>query len=306
MGVDRGIGSRAATKSKTVGGAIITPKITPGVAAVVAGAKAAGLTTPLGSTYPQPIGLGNNILKRPKFQLGPNASQRPSINPGVSASLKGKTWATGNLVPMDFSNPADHSTSLMRSDYGFSFHYNPESIAVTNPTCFQYEPSLMSLGTPLTAALSTIQFQVLINRSEDIIDKRSLGINPILGVRSLDKIGTQYDIEWFFRTVNGLRSTLDPSLATADIGLLIATAMRLQLGPLMTWVGYVTSMTFTHLKFTAAMVPMVTLMDINFGRFTDAQAPTVSAGAPVDSSAAPVAVPAPKPKATPKPSPRAH
>lgn len=83
-------------------------------------------------------------------------------------------------------------------------------------------------------------------------------------VDELMKLGTIADIEYIYKAINGPGwKNVATGRETSEIGFLRPTLLRIDLGPL-SYLGYVSAMSVNHVKFTKAMIPMTTTVDIQF------------------------------------------
>lgn len=81
---------------------------------------------------------------------------------------------------------------------------------------------------------------------------------------SLQKLGTIADLEYLYKAINGPGWTnAATGKATSDIGFLMPTLLRIDIGPL-SYLGYVSSMTVNHIGFTKGMIPIRTDVSLNF------------------------------------------
>ena len=208
-----------------------------------------------------------------KYQATANPSQRGYISPGLQSKL-GESWVVGRLKPRPVPGidlMSSLSGDLKAGNYGFEFHYNPTSVTITAVGGEDFAPSQLDTLRGLTISNSTVSFQVLLNRSEDIADKNPLG-SSILSKTTFDELGTQYDLEWLFRTVNGIFKS-DSDTQSADIGVLLPTPLTLELGGAIKYPVFLSGFTVEHLKFTPGMIPMLSLLDMTCTRITNAQIP---------------------------------
>jgi hypothetical protein len=263
--------NRATNKASARGGAIVrTPAGSHGHQSELA-------KTDASRTSLAALNLIIDGLIKPKYQMPAHVSQHGYVLPGQRAKI-GKDWQIGSICPYVYpgAQPGDFTSSLTSSGYGFKFHYNPQSLSVSAPSGFNYQPSELDTLMPLTDSQGTVSFTLLLNRSEDLYDKKVLP-QPMLGYSNIASLGTQYDIEWFFRTINGVRKDQDPARSSADVGLLLATPQLLTFSSALKFPGYVQSVSIDHVKFTPSMIPIISIMNVTFGRFTNAQLPQTPA-----------------------------
>lgn len=180
--------------------------------------------------------------------------------------------------------------------YGFSFHYNPTSVAMQYGMMPNIDPTMYTSGleafTDLSAGLgySTVNFNLVINRLHDmqyfnpatgLIDSK-YGSGNFAG-RKPDKReqkdiwekGTMYDIEFLLRTIVGFQ--MDSALGrntywdkkTADVGYLTGVPVELHLGKSLRYVGRIESLSINHVLFTERMVPTFSEVAISLTRIPD-------------------------------------
>lgn len=186
-----------------------------------------------------------------------------------------------------------NSTSKSTYDdtlYGFKFLYNPKEVAMSWGIAEGVNWDVVSTGldksTPVGLGLmtSTVSFSLLVNRTGDMgfLDSNGLlsglDINKIYpyNVSSEDlkliyKKGTMYDIEYLFRTINGLNSIYDSNLngKTADQGWLNGTPVELHLGDGMRYLVRIGAMDVNHTIFNERMVPILSTINLTCHRFYD-------------------------------------
>jgi hypothetical protein len=83
-------------------------------------------------------------------------------------------------------------------------------------------------------------------------------------VTDLMKYGTTADIEYLYKAINGPGWTnVATNRDTSEIGFLRPTLLRIDLGPL-SYMGYVSSMSVEHHKFTKDMIPIASTVNVTF------------------------------------------
>ena len=186
-----------------------------------------------------------------------------------------------------------NSTSKSTYDdtlYGFKFLYNPKEVAMTWGIAEGVNWDVVATGldksTPIGLGLmtSTVSFSLLINRTGDMnfLDSNGLvsgiDISKIYpysvssdDLKLIYKKGTMYDIEYLFRTINGLNSIYDSNLngKTADQGWLNGTPVELHLGDGMRYLVRIGSMDVNHTIFNERMVPILSTINLTCHRFYD-------------------------------------
>ena len=174
--------------------------------------------------------------------------------------------------------------------YGFRFQYNPKEVTMTwgammgaNP---MYELLMKDPGYPMAQNLitSTIQFDIIINRIQDIalLDKNGkyiYGENPYpWDVSQADRKmivqkGTMYDIEYLFKTLHGYASYTNFSSTlmgeTNDPGWLPVRPVELHLGNKLRYRVAVNNLEVVHRIFSDKMVPIFSVVTISCRRYWD-------------------------------------
>jgi hypothetical protein len=92
----------------------------------------------------------------------------------------------------------------------------------------------------------------------------SLGQNVGEKILELQKYGTIADLEYLYKAINGPGwSNSATGKATSDIGFLMPTLLRIDIGPL-SYLGYVNNMQVNHVSFSKGMVPIRTDVSLQF------------------------------------------
>jgi hypothetical protein len=182
------------------------------------------------------------------------------------------------------------------SMYGFQFHYNPGSVAMSYGGIPEIDPTMYTAGIEKFNALganvtgSYVSFTVILNRINDMkyfnpaTGKLKSGIsrNVFSGRapddRELSDIynrGTMYDLEFLLRTIVGvqLESYLGRGMSwdkkTADLGWLTGKPVELHLGKSLRYLGRIENIQLNHVLFTERMIPTFSEVQITFQRIPD-------------------------------------
>ena len=218
-------------------------------------------------------------------------------------------WRLGQIV-------ADAASAAYRDGdyrYGFRFLYNPTTIQFTSPLTGDFSPTALndSAGNAIRPS-GTMQMELLLNRIPDVtipVTDYELTNGPKIDpqdLAELQKRGTMYDIDYLYRTVNGLWALNDPAdpadnsasatknrrkdkkegkegknkkdepayegeglgwpYESGDIGMLLPTSVWLSIGRSMRYYGWIQAISYTHEMFSADMVPMLTRLNLTFQR----------------------------------------
>jgi hypothetical protein len=92
----------------------------------------------------------------------------------------------------------------------------------------------------------------------------NLGQNVGEKILELQKYGTIADLEYLYKAINGPGwSNSATGKATSDIGFLMPTLLRIDIGPL-SYLGYVNNLQVNHTAFSKGMVPIRTDVSLQF------------------------------------------
>ena len=168
--------------------------------------------------------------------------------------------------------------------WGFQFMYNPTTIGYTN----QANSSVDHLNPDDIASLlvgsQSINFEILINRTADVSALKTTAIPGTADYPraltyeeavNLRKRGTEYDIEFLYRCINGDPQLTDSMLEpTADYGYLAGLPIWLRFNNNVKYKGIINSLSVEHVMFSENMVPMLSKVSLSFLRM-----PTPKVGA---------------------------
>lgn len=173
---------------------------------------------------------------------------------------------------------------------GFRFLYNPTEIFMNWGVTTEIDVAKFVSGTllakPITdaAAASSVSFSIILNRIPDmsILDSAGNllvekpyttpdGNLPKKHGKGIYAKGTMYDLEYLFKTVNGLDSTMISGLGikSADVGWMNSFPVELHLGNQMRYLVRVTNLEVNHKIFDERMVPVFTVVNIVCKRLPD-------------------------------------
>lgn len=161
--------------------------------------------------------------------------------------------------------------------YGFRFLYNPASLNTTsmrnNSVVINPSSSIGAVVSGIGQNFQVIGLSVLLNRTADVVGGKydsDMYTPPLVGedLDNLIKRGTEWDLEYLFRMVNGVFETTDRG-KTGNIGVIIPSNLRLILGPGKSFFGFLESVSYTHKQFSGNMVPVLTDVELKFRRHVD-------------------------------------
>jgi hypothetical protein len=182
----------------------------------------------------------------------------------------------------------DDTTALDPQMYGFKFLYNPTTVSMGWGVQMDMDPPYESSGAdtfnPIASNLisSTIVFEVLLNRIADFNHLQPNG--ELIGeypygefdvpkeeLQQIYERGTMYDLEYFFKTINGPHATFTSSYngLTADKGWLLPSSMELHLGASMRYRIRINQVSVNHIIFNDRMVPILSKVQFTCGRYND-------------------------------------
>jgi hypothetical protein len=172
--------------------------------------------------------------------------------------------------------------------YGFKFLYNPTTVSMAWGVQQMMDPNYESSGedifNPISAGLisSTIVFEVLLNRIADFNHLNADGslrgqypygqiAVPVQDRKQIYERGTMYDLEYFFKTINGPHGTFTSAYngMTADSGWLRPSSMELHLGAGMRYRIRINEVSINHAIFNNRMVPILSTVRFVCGRYND-------------------------------------
>lgn len=177
-----------------------------------------------------------------------------------------------------------------KKPYGFRFVYNPTTIQYATAMNTQID-WLLSSNDPanVIGGNTQVNFTLYLNRIADMTELKALYEKPgtysanyprTLTEREIQGIlhrGTEYDIEFLYRCVNGTPKpsdnglltykTQDGAALTSDFGYITGTPVWIKLHNNMRFKGSLSSISVNHVMFSLDMVPILTTVDISFIRY---------------------------------------
>lgn len=211
-------------------------------------------------------------------------------------SLVDRAMAAAGLGGSDKEPTKEQSLIANGRTYGFRFHYNPSQISINAQMVDGINPSVVMSQRDSTVPMGftstgSVGITLYLNRIEDMsfIDRRNgkyvlkapQGLrNGLYEGRPLNQEemegivsrGTEYDLEFLFRTIMGRPFPTNLRGMTADLGLIWGTPTQLWLSRRMRYRGRVTSINWSHRSFNRFMVPLWTEVGLTFTRYPDVAA----------------------------------
>jgi hypothetical protein len=209
--------------------------------------------------------------------------------PAFSEKERGRIFQDINSAAVLNKNP-DKLKELVSAkgatnQWGFRFMYNPTTFGYSSSSNNSVDWTLgASDPATLLTGNSSVNFEVYINRIPDLkylrLKNPALSEKQIYG-RDLNEIekqgilnrGTEYDIEFLYRVLNGdpLKESLLLSTkykgVTADFGYTTGVPCWLVLNENLRYYGSVASFQVNHAMFDLNMVPMLSTVSITFARY---------------------------------------
>jgi hypothetical protein len=167
--------------------------------------------------------------------------------------------------------------------WGFRFMYNPTTISYSTASNNSVDWTLgQSDPATLLAGNQTVSFEVYINRIPDLkylrmknpsVTEKQLYLRDLTTAEKEGILnrGTEYDIEFLYRVLNGdpLKGSLllNYNGVTSDFGYTTGVPCWLVLNENLRYFGSVASFQVNHAMFDSNMVPMLSTVSITFARY---------------------------------------
>jgi len=205
-----------------------------------------------------------------KIYQDPQGAAALNINPD---NIKNLAVGKGKTVPQ----------------WGFKFMYNPTTFSYTTASSNNVDWTLGSSDpSTLLQGNQSVTFELYLNRIVDMsyllsYPKGGSDLAGVYGAGGLSEEhvqgilnrGTEYDIEFLYRVLNGdprknallLNESYRGSGVTADFGYTTGMPCWLQLNDNLRYFGSVASLTVNHMIFDLRMVPVLSVVNITFSRY---------------------------------------
>lgn len=220
------------------------------------------------------------------------------LSSGNTVTSKAKTAVdniSGGRVNLGMMFQDKDSTDALndsgdKSPYGFRFTYNPTTIQYQTAMNTQID-WLLSSNDPanVIGGNTQVSFTLYLNRIADMTELAPLYEKPgtysknyprPLTEKEIQGIlhrGTEYDIEFLYRCVNGTPKPSDNGLltykvsnapaVTSDFGYITGTPIWIKLHNNMRFKGSLSSISVNHVMFSLDMVPILSTVDVSFIRY---------------------------------------
>jgi hypothetical protein len=164
--------------------------------------------------------------------------------------------------------------------YQFNFTYNPTTISYTTSANTPIDWTLGNTTDPanVLGGPTIVTFDLYLNRIQDLsLLKRGYkaGAYPGKGLSDVDQKGllnrgTEYDLEWLYRVVNGTPNKtglLTYGGETSDYGYITGTPFWLQFHDNMRYYGGLAGLSVNHVMFTKDMIPTLSVVSLTINRY---------------------------------------
>ena len=218
------------------------------------------------------------FTRRPSFAEIANATGNANL-----AGQIGGSHALGRIVQDKNSakllNVKMGKNPAPKDVFGFRFAYNPTTISYATTA---NAPIDWTLGTSDTANVlggpTMVSFDLYLNRISDVHALASgqyQDNNYVRPLTAAEKLGiktrgTEYDLEFLYRVVNGTPVstylTLDTQV-TSDFGYITGVPFWLYIHDNMRYYGGLSSLNVNHVIFSKDMVPIFTTVSVTFNRY---------------------------------------
>ncbi len=208
-----------------------------------------------GSSYNQPV-----------YQPGGSDPMVNRMTFGRLGSIYTDDWVGGGTSDSRFARGVR---------YGCVFHYNPTSISYgvgTNDELPTYNSGSQAGQALLTPGTVQMSLELYFNRIYDLAApaaahyERALRKKPEDEAYMIKLRGTEYDIEYLYRSANGdPQQVRHADYKTADFGFIMRSPVRLRLGAF-TYIVLFKSLSVDHLLFTEDMVPTFSKVSVVLDR----------------------------------------
>ena len=186
--------------------------------------------------------------------------------------------AQGIKTPEQIAN--EFRKEREKEKYGFQVMWNPKEYTTSTGISFNVTPSATDSLAFLNMFQGTggIKIDIELNRVNDFAcfkSKTGTNFSQYYGplwrsdsdygvlISDLKRRGTLADLEYLYKTINGPNLKNIAQQDTSDVGILIPTLVRIDIGPY-TQVGYISNLTVSHKMFTQDMIPIHSMVSIDF------------------------------------------
>lgn len=200
---------------------------------------------------------------------------------------------------------AQYAQEISGQKYGFQFLWNPESLTINTDLNLNVTPNTSDMFSTTSQAypsMETVSISIVLDRTNDFACFRGLRANGVVDysindlaskvskfypnrygksiegsegaeLRQLLRLGTVYDIEYLYKTINSNSTTQNiVGRVTSDNGFLTPNAIGFQLGPTsnsIAYMGWISTVNVQHVAFTEDMIPIRSLVNLTFNVLTN-------------------------------------
>jgi len=217
----------------------------------------------------------------------PNYGTTDSANNSIFTQLKSANNRGYFYQDLDSSIDLQGKQKKKSELWGFQFMYNPTTISYTNQANSAIDYGNTDDVANQLVGSQSISFEILINRTADVSALRdtynnysSRAIMSTTGINDgyprvltpdevvgLYRRGTEYDIEFLYRCLNGdpqaTQAMLEP---TSDYGYLAGIPVWLRFNDNVRYKGIINGISVEHVMFSENMVPMISKVSLTFLR----------------------------------------
>lgn len=156
-------------------------------------------------------------------------------------------------------------------NWGFRFLYNPTAYGYSQTSTDGVMPEQVTASRTdlLIPATSSYSIELYLNRIPDMkkANQSASYYSPRPAAYDLQQLwarGTEYDLDFLYRVINGDPKTIVGWKKSSNIGALIMQRVQLKLGSGLYITGVINSINVQHVMFTDNMIPTFTTVTLDF------------------------------------------
>ena len=201
--------------------------------------------------------------------------------PQTRQNIKNKSKAQKEAERLEYEQrKLNKQVENARKDnlYGFQFLWNPTEYATSTAVSENVVPAATDALSffNMFQGTGTVNFSLQINRVNDFAcfgNRVGIDFTRFYGssytstgdrialINDLKRRGTLADIEFLYKTINGGFIKNAANIDTSDIGIIVPTIVRIDIGPY-AQIGVVNNISVAHKMFTQTMIPIVSEVSI--------------------------------------------
>lgn len=166
------------------------------------------------------------------------------------------------------------SGTTYKNRWGFKFLYNPNSWGYNMSNADNLTPEQVQASDSLLygSVGTTWSFQLYLNRIPDLkVGNQSAAHYPagtsLADLKQVWARGTEYDLDFLFRVVNGEPKNVTGWHSTANIGFMVTQKIQLTMGKGAFATGYISGLTVQHVMMNDLMIPTFTKVDLTMTQY---------------------------------------